>query len=239
MLPNVDIKDELLKERSNTVKDKDLTAWLTDIFDQVDTSRTEIFQKLNTSQGGETTNEFDIDKINSDAIFHISHIEKVCVTYRLRFLDTKYFKGDYPEEAISAISAIEKEHNTTLSGFKIIAPSKLFVLKEADDPLLFAPIGNGYYHLIHKWGNDLSFFRKFKYWPIKNEYNFLIFSVIISIIGTWFSYSIFSKEPNPAYAVILFMFHFKSIIAVAIFYGVASGKNFNKYIWKSIYNKLN
>ncbi|AXG72063.1 hypothetical protein KORDIASMS9_04325 [Kordia sp. SMS9] len=239
MLPNVDIKNELLKERANTVNEENLTAWIADIFQQVDKSRAEILQKLNDASGGNTTNQFDIDNIDSQSVFHISQIEKVCVTYRLRFLDTKYFKGEYPEEAISAITNIEKQHNTTLSGFKIIAPSKLFVLKEADDPLLFAPIGNGYYYLIHKWGNDLNFFRKFKYWPIRNEYNFLLFSVVISILGTWLTYSIFSKEPNPSYAVILFMFHFKSMIAVAIFYGVASGKNFNKYIWKSIYNKLN
>ncbi|MEM6718167.1 MAG: hypothetical protein AAF611_02525 [Bacteroidota bacterium] len=239
MLPNVDIKNELLKERSNTVKEENLTAWLTDIFDQVDKSRDEIRQKLSGASGNDTTNEFDIDKIDSGAIFHISQIEKVCIKYRLRFLDTKYFKGDYPEEAITSISDIEKTHNTTLSGFKIIAPSKLFVLKEADDPLLFAPIGNGYYHLIHKWGNDLSFFRKFKYWPVRNEYNFLVFTVIVSLIGTWMTYSIFAKEPNFAYAALLFMFHFKSVIAVAIFYGVSLGKNFNKYIWKSIYNKLN
>jgi hypothetical protein len=239
MLPNVDIKNELLKERANTVNEENLTAWIAGIFDEVDRSRAEILQKLNAGSSGNITNEFDIDKIDRNAIFSIQQIEKVCVKYRLRFLDTKYFKGEYPEEAITAISELEKEHDTTLSGFKIIAPSKLFVLKEADDPLLFAPIGNGYYYLIHKWGNDLSFFRKFKYWPVRNEYNFLVFSVAVSVFGTWLTYSIFAKEPNIAYAALLFMFHFKSIIAVAIFYGVASGKNFNKYIWKSIYNKLN
>jgi len=57
-----------------------------------------------------------------------------------RYLHPKYFKNEFPQEAINKIKALEKEHNITLSGFKIMAPSKLFKLENPDDPLLFAPI---------------------------------------------------------------------------------------------------
>ncbi|WP_395062778.1 hypothetical protein [Flavobacterium sp.] len=48
-----------------------------------------------------------------------------------------------------------------------MAPSKAFNLKKYDDPLLFAPIGNDYYYLIHKWGNDLAWYKNFKFYQLK------------------------------------------------------------------------
>ena len=79
-----------------------------------------------------------------------------------------YLKNTIPEEAISQIRMIEKNHNTTLEDFKIVAPSKVFDLINYDDPLLFVPMGNEYYYLIHKWGNDIRPLRKLPVSPIKN-----------------------------------------------------------------------
>ena len=44
-----------------------------------------------------------------------------------------------------------------------MAPSALFRLEKTDDPLLFVPLGNNYYYLVHKWGNDLHPFSQTKY----------------------------------------------------------------------------
>ena len=55
-----------------------------------------------------------------------------------------------------------------------MAPSVLFRLEKKDDPLLFVPLGNEYYYLIHKWGNDLHPFRKALMWPFKNIWNLLL-----------------------------------------------------------------
>ena len=96
------------------------------------------------------------DLLETDKIFHIDQIKKLAINFRLRFLDSHLFKNQIPDEAITKIRVLEKNHKTTLQGFKIIAPSKTFQLENYDDPLLFAPIGNNYYYLIHKWGNDLS-----------------------------------------------------------------------------------
>ena len=113
-------------------------------------------------------NNFDLDKLATANIFHIDNIKNTCIDYRLRFLDLKYFKNDLPQEAFDKIARLEAVHGTTLSGFKIMAPSKLFRLKNTDDPLLFVPIGNDYFYLIHQWGDDLSPFRKLFMWPFKN-----------------------------------------------------------------------
>ena len=138
----------------------------------------DIVNKLTPS--GQSSNNFDFDQLETHRIFHLDQIKEVCIDYRLRFLDLKYFKGNIPKEGIDKISQLEKEHQTSLEGFKIMAPSVLFRLKKTDDPLLFVPLGNDYFYLVHKWGNDLSFFRKAWAWPFKNIWNLLIAVLFVS-----------------------------------------------------------
>ncbi|AXT55796.1 hypothetical protein J8L88_21145 [Aquimarina sp. MMG015] len=193
---------------------------------------------LKTLEKGTTseTNDFIFDNTESSKIYHIDQIKKICVDYRLRFLDTKYFKGKLPQEAISQIKELEKTHNTELKGFKIIAPSKLFKLANADDPLLFAPMGNDYYYLIHKWGDDLHPFRKIMMWFFKSFENLLILTFLVSLLVTFMvPQGLFSKESNTSEFIMIFFFMFKSVAAVVLFYGFALGKNFNTAIWDSKY----
>ena len=181
-------------------------------------------------------NDFVFDLLETERIYQLEQIKEICINYRLRFLDSKYFKGELPYEAILKIKSLEKKHNTKLNGFKIIAPSKLFKLENADDPLLFAPIGNGYYYLIHKWGNDLNPFRKILMWPYKSFGNLIIVTLLVSLIATGlFPEGVFSNKPNSTQAGMIFFFIFKSIAAVVIYYGFAAGKNFNTAIWNSKY----
>ena len=183
-------------------------------------------------------NEFDLDKFDSKDIYHISTIKDICIDYRLRFLDLKYFKNDLPQEAFDKIAALEVAHNTTLSGFKIMAPSKLFRLKDTDDPLLFTPIGNDYFYLIHQWGDDLHPFRKALVWPFKNIWNLMILILGISWVATQLTpFAIFSKTNSWSTYWMIYFFMFKAIASVVLFYGFALGKNFNPAIWNSKYNK--
>ncbi|PQJ23390.1 hypothetical protein [Tenacibaculum sp. SG-28] len=155
-------------------------------------------------------------------------------------MDTSLFKGDYPEEAISKIRDLENLHDTKFSNFKIIAPQELFRIKKADDPLLFAPMGNGYFYLIHKWGNDLHPLRKFKYWAIKNVTTLGLTALFISILFTALSYyiSFNNQESAIAYTIVIFLFTFKSVVGAILFLGAASGKNFSEYSWQSKYDKI-
>lgn len=181
-------------------------------------------------------NNFVFDLLETDKIYHIDQIKKICIDYRLRFLSSKYFKGDIPQEAYARISALEKQHETELGSFKIIAPSKLFKLKDKDDPLLFAPIGNDYFYLIHKWGNDLHPMRKLLMWPFKNIINLTLVVVLLSYLTTLLvPNGLFSKTGSTAEFLIIFFFMFKCLASVVIFYGFALGKNFNPAIWNSKY----
>jgi hypothetical protein len=112
----------------------------------------------------------------------------------------------------------------------------LFKLADKDDPLLFAPIGNEYFYLIHKWGNDLHPLRKLLMWPFKNIVNLALIVLLTSFFATLMvPEGLFSKANSNAQFWILFFFMFKSVAAVVIFYGFALGKNFNPAIWNSKY----
>ena len=55
--------------------------------------------KINRDINIDLSLDYKLDKINSDRIFHISDIKKICIDYRLRFLDFELFKGKVPDEA--------------------------------------------------------------------------------------------------------------------------------------------
>ncbi|WP_299189821.1 hypothetical protein [uncultured Aquimarina sp.] len=235
IFPKTNIEKKLAQLR---IKEYDVSSWkqqIESIFEEEDKKNQRILQAIDNGNVSET-NDFIFDNIESSRIYHIDQIKKICIDYRLRFLDTKYFKGKLPHEAISQIKELEKIHNTELKGFKIIAPSKLFKLANADDPLLFAPMGNDYYYLIHKWGDDLHPFRKLMMWFFKSFENLLILTFLVSLLITFMvPQGLFSKESNTSEFIMIFFFMFKSVAAVVLFYGFALGKNFNTAIWDSNY----
>ena len=181
--------------------------------------------------------DFNLNKLDSKNIFHLSDIRKTCIDYRLRFLNSKFFKGDFPDLTLKKIDVFKKDHRINNLDLKVMAPSKLFKLKNADDPLLFASLGNDYFYLIDKWGNDLSYFRKISMWPFKSLTNILIFLVFLSILATLIipkGIFVYDKEPLTEF-FITYLFVLKSVIAVVIFFGFSLGKNFNTAIWNRKY----
>ena len=235
MLPRTNIEEKLHILRNQTAQEEIILDEVYELLRQDQESEDRITANISGNMLI-PENDFDFDLLETKNIFHIDQIKNICINYRLRFLDTKYFKGQIPAEAISKIKRLEKEHNTEIKGYKIIAPSKLFKLEDKDDPLLFAPIGNGYYYLVHKWGNDLNSLRRILVWPFKNIINLSVLVVLMSYLATLLvPEGLFSKSSSTAEFWIIFFFMFKSIAAVVIFYGFALGKNFNPAIWNSKY----
>ena len=60
----------------------------------------------------------DTTKLDPNKIYGVDEIKKICVDYRLRFLDGSYFKGEIPFEAISKIKALQKNQQTEIKGLK-------------------------------------------------------------------------------------------------------------------------
>ena len=235
LLDKINLQRELENYRKKDISEEDILEQVKSFLQAEEDKDREILERV--QEGGISKgNDFDPNLLIPGKVFHISHIKNMCVNYRLRFLDTKYFKAELPPEAIFEIKDLEKKHHTSLHGFQIVAPSRNFRLKNADDPLLFAPIGNGYYYLIHKWGNDLNPFRKILMWPLKNIENLLVFTVIFSFVFTFLLRAIFfSQYQATSEFIMLFLFSFKSMVGLLIFYGVALGKNFSSGIWNSKY----
>lgn len=110
----------------------------------------------------------EIDRPDLDRVFHASTIKAMCVKYRLRFLDAGLFKGDLPAQAILGVRELERRASGPLMSFKIMAPAARFKLCDSEvDPLLFIPVGNDNYYLVHKWGNDLSWTREIRGWSVR------------------------------------------------------------------------
>ena len=224
---------ELLLERDKFVSESDLMAEIKMIFHSDDQKHSVIHSKL-AAESSTKQNHFDLDLLETNKIFHVDQIRNICIDYRLRFLDSHLFKNDIPEEAISKIKALEKEHRCDLNGFKIMAPSKLFHLKNFDDPLLFVPIGNNYFYLIHKWGGEINAFRKIAVRPFRNLSSFFISLMIISFGLAFIApYDILGQVTPGIFRALSFLFIFKSLVGIALYYCFWKGKNFNEAIWNS------
>ncbi|MCG2461025.1 hypothetical protein K8352_09725 [Flavobacteriaceae bacterium F89] len=236
LLKRTNIEEKLARERLIQKKEASILQEVKEILRKTKDEEERILESLASPSPPKTLPTFNIDLLETQKIYHIDQIKKICIDYRLRFLDSKYFKGRIPQEALAKIGVLEKQHGFKISGFKIIAPSRLFKLEDKDDPLLFAPIGNNYFYLIHKWGDDLHPLRKLLVWPFKDMLNLVFLVLVLSYLVTLLiPQGLFSKRGSSIEFWILFFFMFKCIAAVVIFYGFALGKNFNPGIWNSKY----
>ena len=198
---------------------------------------TSILERLKNAND-KNANYFDFDLLETKNIYHIEAIKKICLSNRLRFLDTKFYKNEYPETVIQNIRAFEKLHNNEINHFKIVAPKRNFKLNNYDDPLLFMPLGNDYYYLLDYWGNDLHWSRKLKALPFKNLFNLTVTTLIVSILLTYIFSFFKSDSLSVPYQLVIFLFTWKSVIAVTFYALIQSGNNVSEYNWNSqFYNK--
>lgn len=233
VLKPTDIRKKLVLERKKTGLFSAQLAAVKNVLAENETKRNIIRKKL-TSKTPIAENNFVFDLLETENIFHLEQIKAICIDYRLRFLDSHLYKVPFPEEVITKISHLEKLHGSELGGFKLMAPSKVFQLKKYDDPILFAPIGNDYYYLVHKWGNDLHPLRKWLVLPFRNLGYLLLSIALISILCCMALPENFYGEAKPAtFRLISFLFLFKYWCAIAIYFFVSKGKNFNTAIWNS------
>lgn len=235
MLPErINLQRELKKLRNSEIQEEAILEEVRKILASERDKDEEILQRIQQGDDDNNGNQFDIDLLESDRIYHISQIKKICITYRLRFLNTRFYKGELPAEAVFAVKELEKKHHTALSGFRMIAPAEYFRLENADDPILFAPIGNQYFYLVHKWGRDLHPLRKIMMWPLRNLETLIFFSFFFSF---FLSFGIrelfFAKFQETSQFLIIFMYTFKSLVALVFFYGISLGKNFSSGNWNS------
>ena len=232
----VNLFEELLIERNKEISSDELKSIVKKIWSNHDSKKDQIRISLN-KKNNDKNNQLKFDKMESKNIFHKNTIKKICVRYRLRFLDSNLFKGEYPKNITRIITDLESKHDTTLSNFKIMAPSKLFKIKSPDDPILFVPIGNDYFYLVHKWGKEFNKLRKLMVLPFKNIDNLTIFSILVSVffalVGKLVMPSLTSSE-----VFILFLFLVKGFIFIFFYMFFLTRRNFSESNWNSKYDSF-
>ena len=123
-----------------------------------------------------------IQRLDPDRVFSEEDIRKLCVKYRLRFLDAGRFKGPLPPRALYELRRLELRSAVPLKGFKVMAPASRFKLCDSNsDPFLFVAVGPKHYYLVHRWGSDLSPWRAVVAWPWRGatELSFSVFVLAV------------------------------------------------------------
>lgn len=144
-----------------------------------------------------------VANIRNPRIFTEAEIKRIAINYGLRFLPSTLYKGSLPNDLaqkIKEFKALGLEQDSynyndrskmddmklyrnmyDLEAYFILAPKKSFELQEKPkDPLFFARLADGTYYLIHKWGNDLSYWRYIKALSLRNAG--ITFTTILCII---------------------------------------------------------
>lgn len=178
MFNTIDIEKKLIEQRNKSANN--LLHSASDILFEDQQNEFKIQRNLKNSDGFETVEIYNYDQHN---VFSISEIKKIAINYRLRFLPSKYSKKPIPKEAIFKIKRLEKYNNTEIKEFFLLAPSDAFDLEDVDkDPLLFIPLSNNNYLLVHKWGKDLSWHKKILAFPLRNIETILLTIAVTSLI---------------------------------------------------------
>ena len=164
MFQDINIEKELI-----SLKFKNEKLLLNSAIDQLnnDLIKEKTIQKnINSSNNKKYFANIKIDE--SSNVYNFKTIETIAIKHRLRFLPTKFFKNQIPQEAIFKIKEIEKSNSIEIKKFFILAPSSAFDLEDCNkDPLLFIPLKNNQYYLVHKWGSDLSWIKKLTAIPFR------------------------------------------------------------------------
>lgn len=128
------------------------------------------------------------EEIPQDNIYTLQEIEKICVLYRLKFLDASHFKKPIPSVAEVKIEYLNDTYNKNIAGLKIVSFYECF--NQYHYPknfgILFAPTINGHYYLIHHWGEPISNKRKWQYFPLRTfetlAFSVILFTLIVDLI---------------------------------------------------------
>ena len=187
----------------------------------------------------------DLKTYNTDDVYDLDNIKSIAVKFRLRFLPTKYFKNEIPNDAIFKIKSLEKLNNTTIKQFYILAPSQNFDLEDVNkDPLLFAPLKNGKFLLIHQWGTDLKWYKKITSLPLQSIESILVTIglvafLIASLTPTWLILN--GAEVDMGYfgyhRIAWFIYTFILICSLTTFMCFSQGVYPSEYQWnKKTYN---
>jgi hypothetical protein len=168
MFKGFNIHSELLKQKMELSEPDDFVIEaVNDILAKSLFEEKTILNNLKSyNKSFEMLNQYDLDK---SLLFKTDELREFCIKFRLKFLESQFYKFDVPYEAILKIKFLNQTHGKNLEGFKIMGVAESFKKKLPHSNFaLFAPTTMGNYYLVHQWGEDLSWSKKIMAFPLRN-----------------------------------------------------------------------
>lgn len=232
----LNIKQQLIHER---MKQQRLMNNVHQLLEDVSRKDDAIMKRLKT-ENHKAGIQVSLDAEDSKQVFSVTEIKKTCIRYRLRFLRSVFFKAEFPYEATMKIKEFERKYNVQISSFKIMAPDHAFNLENINkDPLLFAQLSDDSYYLLHKWGTDLAWYKKYIFYPLQNPVIFFFTLLAFCIAGSliipaqWMNVMNFESEVFLRLWLIVHFFIMSS--GIALWLGISFSRNFSCNTWDSKY----
>ena len=180
-----------------------------------------------------------IKKLDETRKYNLESIEKICIRFRLRFLESDLFKGDIPSEAIREVKRIESSIGTTFSTFKIIAPQERFNLKDSTkDLILMAELPNGQFYYIFQWGDDMKWYEEILKYPFRHIGALAATSSAIGLLVAILVPSQF-EVVHSEFFFRFFMFSMTTclIMTLSVITAIMYSKDFSENVWNSKFIK--
>lgn len=239
MFSPVDIQEELIKARQKHEQVHGaLMREVNEALKQGKQADEYILSRLRTSPKPGKSN-INPELLEKNRIFSQDDIKTICINYRLRFLESKYFKmEELPYDAVMAVKNLEKYLGQDVKHMKIMAAAKFFKLEDRNkDPMLFAKIDDTNYYLIHKWGKDLEWYNKVLAYPFRSVLSLLISMLIIGLpVVFLLPLLLFHTAKDIKYYQMLYLAAFiVYAFFILVFGGFTFYKKFSKICWNSPY----
>ena len=237
LFSNINLRKELIRERSQSQRLMNTVHELLENETERDRSILQRFRKSSGNDNYKVQVPFDSADQN---VFTLTEIRAICIRYRLRFLESVFFRSDFPYEAVSEIKSFENKFHTKAESFFLMAPSKAFELENINkDPLLFTRLADGRYYLIHQWGNDLAWHKRILSWPMQNFKSFFVTLWIVCILIVMLipasAMNVINFTSEVYLRIWLTIHTFIGLMGLSLWAGLAFDKSFSSMNWNSKY----
>lgn len=179
----------------------------------------------------------DEEDLDSSKILSLEEIKTLATLYRLKFLESKYFKPEIPFEVIGRLQNLNEDYKKHISDFYILSVPESFEKADTKEKaFVFLKTNYDNYYLLHNWGKELSKRRKLAYWPLRKFENLVVAVLIVTlIIDLSLPTRLITLDRSAAYwsgyraAAFFHLLIFNS--GVTVYFTFAFARNFSSTVW--------
>ena len=125
----------------------------------------------------------DEEDLEASKILSLDEIRNLATLYRLKFLESKYFKPEIPFEVAGRLQNLNEDYKKQIKDFYILSVPEGFEKANTKEKVfLFLKTNYDNYYLLHSWGKELSKKRKLTYWPLRKFENLVVGVLIVTLI---------------------------------------------------------